>query len=143
MKKTLTITGLSLLMQACVAAPNTPPSSSQPDDFSSRFSVEAIKQRREAEYAQKLADLNKLDPAEEVKKALKSNKVYLLAYQSGRGGETITPGLIEPQAIEVKCRVLQLDGMGDAIYGENHLKYRIALRKYASEFNALMYPNCR
>lgn len=143
MKKTLTITGLSLLMQACVAAPNTPPSSSQPDDYSSRFSVEAIKQRREAEYAQKLADLNKLDPAEEVKKALKSNKVYLLAYQSGRGGETITPGLVEPQVIEVKCRILQLDGMGDTIFGENHLKYRVALRKYASEFNALMYPNCR
>ena len=110
--------------------------------FSSRFSIEDIKQRREAEYAQKLADLNKLDPADEVKKALKSNKVYLLAYQSGRGGETITPGLVEPQAIEQKCKVLQLDGMGDAIYGENHLKYRIALQQYASKFNALMFPNC-
>ena len=143
MNKIIMISSIGLLMQACVAAPNTPQSSSQPDNYSSRFSVEAIKQRREAEYAQKLSDLKKLDPAEEVKNALKSNRVYLLAYQSGRGGGTITPGLIEPQAIEVKCRVLQLDGMGDAIYGENHLKYRIALRTYASEFNTLMYPNCR
>ncbi len=142
MNKIIIICSISLLMQACVAAPNTPPSSSQPDQFSSRFSIEGIKQRREAEYAQKLADLNRLDPAEEVKKALKSNRIYLLGYQSGKGGSTVTPGLVEPQAINQKCRVLQLDGMGDSIYGANHLKYRIALQKYASEFNALMFPNC-
>lgn len=141
-KKILSVSVMGLLVQACVAVPNTPPSSSQSDDYSSRFSVERIKQRREAEYAQKLFDLNKLVPAEEVKNVLKSKNIYLLAYQSGRGGEIITPGLVEPQSIEVKCRVLQLDGMGDSIYGENHLKYRVALRKYASEFNALMYPNC-
>jgi hypothetical protein len=130
-------------MQACVAAPNTPPSSSQPDPFSSRFSIEGIKQRREAEYAQKLEDLNRLNPAEEVKKALKSNSIYLLGYQSGKGGSRVTPGLVESQAIiDQKCRVLQLDGMGDSIYGANHLKYRIALQKYASQFNALMFPNC-
>ena len=142
MNKIIIICSVSLLMQACVATPNTSPSSSQPDQFSSRFSIEAIKQRREAEYAQKLVALNKLDPASEVKKALKNNKVYLLAYQSGKGGSTITPGLVEPQAFDLKCKVLQLDGMGDAIYGENHLRYRIALQKYASKFNALMFPNC-
>ena len=142
MNKIIIICSISLLMQACVAAPNTPPSSNQPDQFSSRFSIEAIKQRREAEYAQKLLDLNKLDPADEVKKSLKNNSIYLLGYQSGKGGSTITPGLVESQVIEQKCKVLQLDGMGDAIYGENHHKYRIALQKYASEFNALMFPNC-
>ena len=91
MNKIIMISSISLLMQACVAAPNTPPSSNQPDQFSNRFSIEAIKQRREAEYAQKLVDLKKLDPAEEVKKALKSNRIYLFGYQSGKGGSEMTP----------------------------------------------------
>ena len=130
-------------MQACVAAPNTPTPSSQPDQYSDRFSVEKIKQRREAEYAQKLADLNKMNPANEVQKAVNNNSIYLLAYQTGKGGSTQIPGLNEQQTSNIKCRVLQLDGMGDAIYGENHLKYRAAIQKYASQFNVAMYPNCR
>jgi hypothetical protein len=143
MKKIVLISSISLLMQSCVAAPVNPPMSNPPNEFSSRFSIEGIKQRREAEYAQKLIDLKKLNPADEVKKALKINNIYLLAYQSGKGGSTITPGLVEPQALKTNCKVHQLDGMGDAIYGENHLRYRVALREYASKFNALMSPHCR
>ncbi|GAA0425060.1 hypothetical protein GCM10009133_37000 [Cocleimonas flava] len=143
MKKMLLISGISLLMQACVAVPNDSSSKSASSNPSKRFSIENIKKKKEEEYAKKYADLKKMNPAEEVAKAVKNNSIYLLAYNSGRGGERKIPGLLEPQPVSVNCRVLQLDGMGDVIYGENHLKYRIALREYASSFNASMMTYCR
>ena len=143
MKKLLLISGISLLMQACVAVPNESSSNRSSSQPSNRFSIENIKKQKEAEYAKKYADLKKLNSSEEVAKAVKNNNIYLLAYQSGRGGARLIPGLVEPQPTNVNCRVLQLDGMGDAIYGENHLKYRVELRKYASEFNAKMLSYCR
>ena len=88
-------------------------------------------------------DLNKMNPANEVLKAVNNNSIYLLAYQTGKGGSTQIPGLQEQQTTNLECRVLQLDGMGDAIYGENNLKYRAALKKYAVQFNVAIYPYCR
>ncbi|KAG1661930.1 hypothetical protein GQR58_021206 [Nymphon striatum] len=129
-----TDSGISILMQACVAVPNESSSNKSSSQPSNRFSIENIKKQKEAEYAKKYADLKKMNPSVEVAKAVKNNSIYLLAYQSGRGGARLIPGLVEPQPTTVKCRVLQLDGMGDSIYGENHLKYRVALRKYASAF---------
>ncbi len=143
MKKIVAIGGLCLLVQACVAVPNESSSNNSSPQPGKRFSIENIKKQKEAEYAKKYADLKKMNPSEEVAKAVKNNSIYLLAYNSGRGGERKIPGLVEPQPTNINCRVLQLDGMGDAIYGENHLKYRIALRKYASEFNASMLTHCR
>ncbi len=142
--KIIAIIGISSVMQACVAAPNNPPPSSyQPDANSSRFSIEGIKQRREAEYAKKLIDLNKKNPAYEAQKAIENNDIHLLTFHSGRGGSIAVPGIEESQVKNVNCRLVQLDGMGDSIYGENHLKYRVAIQKYASEFNATMFTYCR
>ena len=143
MKKLLLISGISLLMQACVAVPNESSSNRSSSQPNNRFSIEKIKKQKEAEYAKKYADLKKMNPSVEVAKAVKNNSIYLLAYQSGRGGARLIPGLVEPQPTNINCRVLQLDGMGDSIYGENHLKYRVELRKYASEFNAKMFSYCR
>ena len=143
MKKLLLISCVSLLMQACVAVPNESSSNNSSAQPNKRFSIENIKKQKEAEYAKKYADLKKMNPSDEVAKAVKSNSIYLLAYNPGRGAERKIPGLLEPQPITVNCRVLQLDGMGDVIYGENHLKYRIALREYASAFNARMMTYCR
>ena len=130
-------------MQACVAVPNEFSSNRSSSQPSNRFSIETIKKQKEAEYAKKYADLKQMNPSVEVAKAVKNNSIYLLAYQSGRGGARLIPGLVEPQPTNINCRVLQLDGMGDSIYGENHLKYRVELRKYASEFNAKMFSYCR
>ena len=130
-------------MQACVAVPNESSSNQSSQQTNNRFSIENIKKQKEAEYAKKYADLKQMNPSVEVAKAVKNNSIYLLAYQSGRGGSRIIPGLVDPQPDNINCRVLQLDGMGDSIYGENHLKYRVELRKYASEFNARMLTHCR
>ena len=142
-KKIITIASISLLMQGCVAVPNNSPSSNQPDNYSSRFSVEGIKKREEAKYAQKLGDLSKKNPVIEAQKAIANDDLHLLTFQSGRGGSTTVPGIENLQVKNVNCRLLQLDGMGDSIYGENHLKYRVAIEKYASEFNRVMHPYCR
>ena len=143
MKKLLLLSGISLLMQACVAVPNESSSNQSSQQPNNRFSIENIKKQKEAEYAKKYADLKQMNPSVEVTKAVNNNSIYLLAYHSGRGGVRTIPGLVEPQPTTLNCRVLQLDGMGDSIYGENHLKYRVALRKYASEFNARMLAHCR
>jgi hypothetical protein len=41
-----------------------------------------------------------------------------------------------------RCTLKTLDGLGDVIYGENHLKYRVAMRKFAMRYNIAMKSAC-
>ena len=140
MRSLIIISGLSLLMQACVATPVK--TNNQQSNNAGEFSVEDIKQREEAEYAQKLERLNKRNPVQDAQQSISQGEYYLLAYQSGRGGINKAPGLTQAQAKNSLCRFKRLDGLGDSIYGENHLKYRVKIRQYASQFNQTMYAFC-
>ena len=153
---------VSLLMQACTAVPvpvpvpvpatktttETPMPRNQPAQPSiyvpPSYSVDAIKEIRETEYAKKLAALNVRNPIRDAhNEAAKENR-YLWIYQSGRGGKTKAPGLTEAQlASNVSCPLRRIDGLGDTIYGDTHLKYRVAIRKYANQFNQTMLKYCR
>lgn len=144
MIKGIAIIGLSVMMQACVAKPIAPASSSQQSTQSpNRFSITEIKKKEEAKYAQKLIELNAKDAAKEVKKAQENNTLHLLIYYTGKGGPMKIPGLTETQFKNHKCEIISLEGMGDSIYGENHFRFRLAQEQYASEFNTLMLPFCQ
>lgn len=141
MKKWLPILGINILLTSCVVAPVK--GTDQDQNTVKPYSVESIKQQREAEYAKKLLALKKRDPVLDAQSIIASGKIHLLAYQSGRGGIHKAPGLSDAQASHAKCKFKLLDGMGDVIYGENHLKYRIAIRRYAQRYNQVIYPFCQ
>ena len=103
---------------------------------------EKIKQERENYYAQKLLQLKSMNAANDVAKAVQSNNFYLLTVLAGRGTDAAIPGLLGPRVQVIKCNLIPTEGMGDILYGKNHLKYRQEMVKYMREFNALMQPNC-
>ena len=114
-----------------------------PKEFGDRFSTEKIKKEREAFYAQKLSELRRSSPSADVNTALQANDIYLMAVPAGRGGSRSYPGLVEPQAVNVNCKTVSAEGMGDVLYGKNHILYRQELLQYMSQFNTLMSPYCK
>ena len=134
-------------IQACSSAEpieqNSNSRSTMPKQFGDRFSSEKIKQEREAFYAQKLSELRNTSPTEKVNQALQANNIYLMEVPAGRGGSRSIPGLIEPNVSQVNCKTIPSEGMGDVLYGKNHMLYRQEMLKYMQEFNALMAPYCK
>jgi len=122
---------------------NTHSESIPPKKFGDRFSVENIKKEREAFYAQKRIELKRSTPTVDVKNALRNNDVYLMVIPAGRGGSSSIPGLIEPKVTNVNCKTVFVEGMGDILYGKNHMLYRQELLQYMRQFNALMSQYCR
>jgi len=150
MKNTLKLLLMSLSLvaiQACSSAEPKEQNSNSgniiPKEFGELFSSENIKQEREAYYAQKLSELRLMSPAEQLNEALRTNNIYLMSVPAGRGGSRSIPGLIESQVMKVNCKTVAVEGMGDVLYGKNHLMYRQELLKYIREFNALMSPYCK
>jgi len=111
--------------------------------FGDRFSIENIKKEREAYYAQKISELNNLSPSTEVQKALQSNSPYFMATADGKGTTLSIPGLIDPKIQPINCKTVAVEGMGDVLYGKNHLVYRQQMLSYMSEFNSLMSQYCK
>lgn len=143
MKKLLLISAMGLAVQGCAASPDPTSSVNKSKSYSNRFSTEEIKKRREEKYKKQQLELEKKNPTSEAQNAINSQSYYLLAYQSAKGIPPKIPGVSQPQSLNTHCRVLQLEGMGDSIYGPNHLKYRAALQKYAMQFNLQMLPHCQ
>ena len=130
-----------LLIQACVAKPSSISPDNQGSAFD-HFSVEGIKHNREALYAKKLKKLKKRKPKKDAYSAIAHGHYYLMSYRSGRRGVHRVPGLTKDQLSSNRCKYRTIAGLGDSIYGESHLKYRIAIRRYASTFNKTMFPYC-
>jgi ribosomal protein L35AE/L33A len=102
-------------------------------------STQAIKQREEQQFAQMLVSLQQRNAIQEARAAISRGDYYVMGYNTGRGGQVI-PGVVVRQN---RCRVQLMDGMGDMIYGDNHMKYRIAAKRFANQFNQQMLPYCR
>ena len=133
-------------IQACSSPKQTENSNSDtivPKEFGDRFSSENIKKERELFYAQKRLELKRTTPSADVKKALKSNNIYLMEVPEGRGGNRSIPGLIEFEVLQVNCKTVPAQGMGDVLYGKNHILYRQELLAFMREFNILMMPYCK
>ena len=149
MKITLLMAIVTFTLQGCASVPvnktvRSSGSNSQINvsGFNNKASTVEIKKNREDKYAQKLAILKQRNPNRDAQREISRGNYFLLAYQSGRGGGASAPGLTIKQMESSFCQTKQLEGFGDTIYGNSHLKYRIALRAYAKEFNRLMYNYC-
>lgn len=143
-KTIVLIASFSLLLQACAEIPVKQEKKHKPIvKLPYAASTEAIKNRNENKYAQKLQALNNKNPILEAQQEASIGYHFFLGFQGGRGGARTIPGLTLQQAKSSSCGIKRLDGFGDTIYGENHLKYRIALRNYAKKFNGVMYSYCR
>ena len=106
---------------------------------SNSTSTASIKQTKEQEYQRLLHELEQKDANRDAQQAIERGDIHVLGYQAGRGQFKI-PSVDQSQN---RCAIKQIDGMGDVIYGESHLKYRIAVKAYASQFNQIMVRHCR
>ncbi|PWR00182.1 hypothetical protein [Leucothrix pacifica] len=130
----------AFLLQAC----NAGPEATRPSAPTSSANLSAADNHISAEdqkYAKALQALSMRDPQQEAQQALANGERVLLGYYSGRAGLK-TPGLSADQQTSQRCKINTVDGLGDVIYGENHLKYRIAMRNFAKAFNTQMLSVC-
>jgi nitroreductase len=129
------------LVTACVAAPQKQQKKPSLREMAKAESntTSAIKQRREQQFAQMLASLQRRNPEQEARNAIARGDLYVMGYNLGIGGLSI-PGINVQQN---RCRVQQLDGLGDVIYGDKHMQYIIAAKRFANRFNQVMLPYCR
>ena len=132
----------ALMLQACNAGPDTPrPISHTPQTVGSSERPAPSGSSRDGEYADLLIGLSQKSPVLDAQQAMARGERNVLGYYAGRAGLKV-PGLTPQQQASQRCALKTLDGLGDVIYGENHLKYRVALRKYAKAYNIAMIPAC-
>ena len=134
----------TLLIQGCNAGPDTskpikrsapePIGSLQPKTLSS---IESKDQK----FAELLQALENRNPNTEAQQAINNGIPNVLGYYSGRGGLKV-PGLTSEQQANQRCKLNTIDGLGDVIYGENHMRYRIAIRAFAKTYNSNMLAAC-
>lgn len=136
------LVSVSLLLNACNAGPETPrPIAHTPQASSSPKPVNANISARDSQYVNLLQGLSQRNPELEAQQAIVRGDNSIMGYYAGRAGLKL-PGLTPEQQAVQRCNLKTLDGLGDVIYGENHLKYRVAMRKFAMRYNIAMKPAC-
>lgn len=129
------------MLQACNAGPNpSRPAAPSPQAIKPMTNPQEATSNADIDYAARLSTLESRNPETEAQQAVMRGERYLLAYYSGRAGLKI-PGLSNPDQ-KAGCSLKTIDGMGDVIYNEAHLRYRVAMRNFAKAFNSKMLPNC-
>lgn len=145
MKKLYTLISAALVsmqLQACNAGPDTPrPIAHTPSTVGSSQRPAPSTSSRDSEYANLLATLSQRNPEAEAQQAMARGERSVMAYYAGRAGLKM-PGYTAQQQANQRCSLKTLDGLGDVIYGENHLRYRVALRRFAKRYNIAMMPVC-
>ncbi len=133
---------LAFLLQACNAGPETPrPIAQTSQATSSPQPMNENITSKDREYIGLLQELSQRNPEQEAQQAAARGERSILGYYAGRGGLKL-PGLTQEQQAVQKCTLKTLDGLGDVIYGDNHLKYRVALRQFAGRYNSAMLSAC-
>ena len=107
-------------------------------------SVTEIKAKEEKKYALELIRVKKMNAVTNAADAIKLGFPHLLVHYAGRSGSLVLPGIEQEnyRHAQAKCPVLVLDGLGDTIYGNNHMHYRKAMTAYAAKFNKITYKAC-
>lgn len=140
----MTVIFSALLIQGCNAGPETPrpinKSAAVPAGTSYIKTANSISDK-DQQYATLLLALEKRSPSSEAQQAIASGKPTIIGYYSGRAGLK-TPGLTTEQQAQQRCKLDVIDGLGDVIYGENHMKYRIAMRNFAKTYNSTTISVC-
>jgi hypothetical protein len=108
-------------------------------------SAKEIKAEKEKKYAQELVQMKSRSAAKDAAAAKSLGFPYLLAHHAGRSLSLVIPGLAQKdyKAAQARCPILIIDGLGDVIYGANHMAYRKAMTDYAASFNKITYKACK
>ena len=123
-------------LQACM-------SNSGSDSNTATTPVSANPQvRKDNDFIQKLADLQKRNPRADATQALSSGDKRFIA-KAGRG--LSIPGIDVTSYAKMKdrCSLRYEDGFGDMLYGEHHRRYYGALVAYAEQYNQTIRPTCQ
>ncbi len=105
-------------------------------------SAGAINADKERYYAEQLPILQAKNPEADAKAAIANNDRYFLC---NAGRSSTVPGLeaaVYAQA-SAHCQTRCLDGVTDAISGENHRRYLSAALTYSARWNQTMLSACR
>lgn len=123
----LTLTGCAAKETAHSGNPPTPIESNETSD---------------TQFIQKLEQLNNKNPVMDAQNTISSGKKYFLC---NIGRSRTVPGLEteEYASAREKCPTQCLDGVTDAVLGDNHLRYLQAATAYSASWNKVMINVCR
>lgn len=105
-------------------------------------SAAEIAARQEQHYAQQIPILQARNPGEDARTAINQGKQYFLC---GAGRGSTVPGIPAGTfaGVSGNCPVRCLDGVSDALYGENHRRYLTVALVYSERWNRVMLEACR
>lgn len=131
----LLLSGLGLAVGACREMPSNQASGTSTQVPQQNASAE------DAQFVQKLRELQSKNPKLEAQAAIARGERYFLC---NAGRSRTVPGLkaeIYANA-QNQCPTRCLDGVTDALYGENHAKYLNAALEYSAQWNQVMINAC-
>ncbi len=104
-------------------------------------SASEISADKERYYAQQLPILQAKNPVADAQAALAKGERYFLC---NAGRSTTVPGIAADAYAKASahCQTQCLDGVTDAIYGENHRRYLAVALDYSARWNQTMLPTC-
>lgn len=105
-------------------------------------SVNEMAKQKERQFAQQLTALQARNPEAEAQASINQGEKYFLC---GAGRSRTVPG-VAPEVFAQRqnnCPVRCLDGVSDALYGENHRRYLTAALEYSERWNRVMLEACR
>ncbi|WML91744.1 hypothetical protein RCF98_05250 [Thiothrix lacustris] len=105
-------------------------------------SAAEISKGKEQHYAEQLPILQARNPEAEARASISQGKRYFLC-NAGRGSSV--PG-VDPAvfaSLTGNCPTECLDGVTDALYGENHRRYLAVALDYSAKWNKVMLDACR
>lgn len=105
-------------------------------------SAAEIAARQEQHYAQQTPILQARNPEKEARASINKGEKYFLC---GAGRGSSVPGIPAADFASVRenCPVRCLDGVSDALYGENHRRYLAVALAYSERWNRVMVEVCR
>lgn len=134
---------LVLLCASSIASCHEPVVPESPSDSGVHIpSATEIAATQEKHFAEQLPLLQARNPEADARAAIARGERYFLC-NAGRG--TTVPGIAPQVFAQVRnnCPTQCLDGVTDALYGENHRRYLTAALDYSAKWNQVMLEACR
>ncbi|MFI0398287.1 MAG: hypothetical protein ACH34X_04375 [Thiolinea sp.] len=131
------LASLGLTLGAC----RTPPSKPAPETGNTQLPQQNAA-TEDAQFVNKLSELQRKNPKQDAQAALARGERYFLC---NAGRSRSVPGLTAEAyaAARERCPTTQcLEGVTDALYGENHAKYLSAALDYSAQWNQVMVKAC-
>lgn len=124
----LILTSLGLAVGACREMPShqVPPQTTSTEDV---------------QFVKKLSELQTKNPKQDAQASIARGERYFLC---NAGRSRTVPGLTAEVYANVRerCPTQCLEGVTDAVYGENHAKYLSAALEYSAQWNQVMVNAC-